>query len=251
MQVRLGFLLTSFVLLAAASIMVACDPCASVTGCMGNARLTIAGRLLIEETGKPAAGARIDFVRTSGVALASDSVRDVTDADGNFVVRVDAAGPGTVLGEIVLRSAIGASPAFAYRVLELAFQASGEAGEANVLPAWSTRPIFPDIAQIVGANATPDALTGIAVEFRRTGGVRLIEGDVFRTITRSGGEFELFDRRVTPIDAGEIVGDLYIDLGGYVHRGYRLRSTPEFRRNAVLWFIDVSLTQGVVGARGP
>jgi hypothetical protein len=229
---------TAVILLGA--ICAACDPCASITGCVDRAQLTITGRILRDANAEPVAGARVDFVRVSGVALDLDSSRTVTDAEGLFTLRVEAQTSGLVTGEIVIRGAPGDPEPFGYRILDQTLRAFSDVGDANVFPVWSTEPSAPDIAMLVSSTVPAASLAGVAVEFRRTGGVALREGNVFTTVSRPDGVFELFDRRVRPVDAGEIVGDLFIDLnGGVTITGVRVLATPEFRRNAGLRLVSV------------
>lgn len=223
---------------ACAPLLASCEPCGTLTGCSDRPNFTVVGRLLREESAEPVVNARIDFVRTGGVGLVVDSARDLTDENGVFSIHIDGLSAGLVNGEMVVRSPAGDAASFEYRVLDQVYRVFFDEAEANVLPIWSTRPSFPDIAQVVGA--APGAVGGLQVEFRRTGGVALVQGDVFRTVTRSDGVFELFDRRVTPVDVGDVIGDLYIDINGFVLRDLRITATAEFRRNAGLRFVDVS-----------
>lgn len=228
-------------LLAAAVVALsgACSPCDSLTGCTDRAHLTITGRVLHEQTGAPAAGALVDFIRTGGLSLETDSIRAVADSRGLFTLRVSAATSGLVEGRMALSGAGANAVPFSYHISGLVFRTFADVGEANVLPVWSTMPTLPDIAMIVGSDFTPDALAGLAVEFRRTGGVGLLQGDVFRTVTRPGGVFDLFGKRITPRDAGEVIGDLDIPALGFRQTGVRIPATPEFRRNALMRLVNV------------
>ena len=215
----------------------ACEPCSGMGSCFTNPHLSLIGVLRDDVTGVPVSGARVDFVRQSGVALAADSVRTVTDAGGNFLLTVQALASGEVMGEVIVRGpAATGGPAFEYRVLDLTFDTFIEVGDAHVLPPWSTRPSLPDLAQLLNAGSP---LSNVTVEFRRTGGVRLAEGDVYRTTTDNGGVLPLFQGYVRPLDAGEVVGDLFVE-GVLALRGLRLRATPHFRPNVVLRPVDIA-----------
>ena len=220
--------------------VVGCDPCASPTGCTDRAQFTMTGRILQEETAMPAVGVSVDFIRTGGAVLDTDSARAFTNEDGVFTLRVSGESTGLVTGDVVVRSAAGAANPFEYRVVAQTLRVFADVGDANVLPVWSTRPTLPDIAMLVDAGVPPEELKGLQVEFRRTSGIQLREGDVFRTVTRDGGVFALFDRSVQPVDAGEIVGDLFIGFNNLVLRDVRVVATPEFRRNPILRLVDVT-----------
>lgn len=226
--------------LLCAAVVAACTPCSGFTACQDRAHLTVTGRILHEASGAPASGVFVDFLRTGGTALDGDSIRAVTDDDGLFLVTIGAPGPGAVAGEMALRSAPGASPAVDYRVFDLNFRVTGDAGDANVLPVWSTRPSLPDIAQLSSRDFPIGNLIGVQVEFRRTGGVSLVGSDTFRTVSGPTGVFPLFDRQVAPADAGEVIGDLAVDVQGFVAFGYRVRATPEYRRNAMVLGVEVT-----------
>jgi hypothetical protein len=218
----------------------ACDPCPAITGCVDQAQFTITGRILRHDTAEPVAGARVDFIRQSGVALDVDSARTVTSTEGVYTLRVEAASSGLVTGDIVIRSAAGDPSPFGYRILDQTLRVFADIGDANVFPVWSTEPSAPDIALLVSSTVPAASLAGVSIEFRRTGGVALREGNVFQTVSRPDGVFELFDGRVHPVNAGEIVGDLFIDLnGGLTITGVRVLATPEFRRNAGLRLVSV------------
>jgi hypothetical protein len=234
--------LTAALLLAggAAALLTSCDPCAGFVSCYDHARLTITGRVMDEVTAKPASGVLVDFVRTGGAPLNADSIRGVVDGNGNFTLSVGAPGFGFVDGEMVLRSGTGAAKPFGYRVFNQRFRVTGDGGDANVLPVWSTKPSLPDIGQLYSTFYPQSGLVGVRVEFRRTGGVALIGGDVFQTVTDQGRVFPLFDRQVEPADAGDIIGELRVDVQGFTITGLRVRSTPEFRRNAGVLGIEVT-----------
>jgi hypothetical protein len=232
----------------AAASLVGCSPCWGTASCTGAPHVTIAGRLFDETTLTPVRAARIDFVRTGGVALARDSVRATTDANGNFLLVVQAGAEGTVTAEMVVRNPAGEpGTGLEYRVLDLAFPTLRVPGDAHVLPPWSTVPSLPDVGQLVLAGVDPAALTGVQVEFRRTSGVAVQGNDVFRTVTGASGIFPLFDRLVQPLDAGDVIGDLFVDYQGIVIRDFRVRATAEFRREVRLRIVDL----GVAGGGSP
>jgi len=218
----------------------ACDPCVSVTGCTGNGQFTITGRILQEENQLPAVGASVDFIRTGGIVLDADSARTFTSAEGVFTLRIAGHGTGLITGEIVVRSAPDAALPFGYRILDQTLRVFPDVGDANVFPVWSTRPTFPDLGMLVHPGVPPGELEGIDIEFRRTGGIAISSGEVFRTVTGGGGVFPLFDRIVRPADAGAVVGDLHIGFNNVVIHDVRITATPEFRRNAGIYFIDVA-----------
>jgi hypothetical protein len=236
-------LFASLTAIAVGSLLVGCEPCSGMGPCFGNPHVSVVGVLRDDATGVPVGGAKLDLVRRGGIALVSDSVRTVTDSRGNFLLSVDALDSGQVAAEIVVRGPDrSGSPAFGYRIFDLRLNSLNVVGDAQVLLPWSTKPSQPDLAQLFrGGSPIPNA----AVEFRRTGGVRLGEGDVFSTSTDEQAVCELLHFRGQPLDAGFIVGDLFVD-GQLEVRGLRLPVTPAFRPSVILRPIDVAAAAAVL-----
>ena len=229
--------LASLTAIAAGSLLLGCEPCSGMGPCFGKPHVAVSGVLRDETTGAPVSGARMDLVRVGGVALFHDSVRAITDAHGNFLLSVDALDSGKVAAQIAIRGPDrSGSPAFAYRVYDLSLSTLDVVGDARVFLPWSTRPSQPDLAQIVRAGVPVGNST---IGFQRTGGVRLAGGDLFQTGTDQQGMCELFHFMAQPLDAGDIVGDIYIN-GKLELRGLRLPVTPSFRPEVILRTIDVA-----------
>jgi len=222
--------------MGAASFAAACEPCAGMGECFGDPHLSVNGLLFDDASGARVSGARIDFVRTGGTALATDSVRVLTDDNGNFVLTVAAAAAGEVIGDFVIRSPGANPPAYEYRIVNQPFGTFLEIGDAHVFPPWSTRPSLPDIAQLLRAGAP---VANAIVEFRRTRGVQLDGGNVFIEQTDGGGVFSLFENFVQPMAAGDLFGDLYVD-GVLSYRDAHLIATPLFRPNVTLRVFDLA-----------
>lgn len=232
-------------LAAVVAALGACEPCAGMGNCYGEPHLTLNGSVRDDSTGARVAGARIDFIRTGGVALASDSIRALTDEHGNFVLKVMASVSGDVTGEIVVRPPVAiVPPPLDYRIVDLEFTTSLLRGDAHVFPPWSTRPSLPDLAQLRRAGVP---IANVLVEFRRTRGVPLAGSDTFRVLTDDGGVFPLFQNYVRPGAAGNLFGDVYVD-GVLSYRNVRLIATPAFRPNTVMRFIDLA-DSAALGAR--
>jgi hypothetical protein len=227
----------SLAAIAAGLLLLGCEPCSGMGTCAPSPHIGLIGVLRDETTGMPVGSVRIDLVRTGGIALVRDSVRTLTDSRGNFLLSVDALASGQVTAEIIVRGPErSGSPAFGYRVLDLTLSTLDVVGDAQVLRPWSTTPSQPDLAQLFRAGSP---IPNATVEFRRTGGVRLAEGDLFYNSTDDQAVCELFHFRVRPLDVGDIVGDLFVN-GALEVRGLRLPATAQFRPNVILRPIDVA-----------
>ena len=216
--------------LASVVMSMACDPCSGVVACSGDPRVSLTGRILDESSGRGVSGVVIDVVRVGGTELERDSVRVRTDDEGLFGVDLGATSTGEVLVDIAVAHASGA-----YRVRNLSLTPTTRRGEGKVLRPWSTQPRLPDLGVTFRRGFPSYALSGVQVEFRRTGGTELIglDNGIYRTTTGSDGWFELFGARVTPTDADDVIGDLVIHapdpIGTYVHRNVRITPSVTFR----------------------
>lgn len=218
------------ILVALGVLAAGCDPCSGVAACTGASRLSVEGRLFDERTGQPARGAIVDLIRTGGVALDFDSIRALANGDGSFTFAVAAAKEGVVVADITVRAASGG----AYRVSGLRLSATRKRGEAVVLPTWSTKLSLPYLGQIFRRDAQRTLLAGTSVRFHQTGGPPLsgvADGD-YSLVSDANGIFVPFPERLVPANAGDVVGDLTIELPGElrtVHRDVHFTVAPEFR----------------------
>ena len=220
-----------------AAALSGCEPCAGMGTCHGDPRLAVTGSVRHDSTGERMGRVRIDFIRTGGAALVSDSTRVLTDDNGNFVLSVRAVDAGMVMGDFVVRSPQpSALPAYEYRVVGNEFSTTLLRGDAHILLPWSTRPALPDLAQLLRAGVP---VGNVLVEFRRTRGVALAASDTFRVDTDPNGVFPLYQNYVRPRDAGDLFGDLYVN-GVLSYRDVRLIATAGFRPNTVMRFIDLA-----------
>jgi hypothetical protein len=211
--------------------LTACDPCSGVALCFVEPHVGMSGRLLNDTTGKPISNAAIDLLWAGGVRLERDSVRVVTDANGLFEIDVVAA----EVGESVVNVAVQPPSAEGYRVIGLTLRAAIRGGEARVFPPWTNVPQLPDFGEAFRRGAGRENLANAEIEFRPTSGVALrnLPGGVWRTTTNGSGLFPLFGGAITPVDVGDVIGDLTIflppPLGASVHRNYRVKATADYQ----------------------
>ena len=213
-----------------------CDPCSGISGCNAHPHVGVSGQLLNDTTGRPERGATIDLIRVSGAPVESDSLRTTTDGDGFFALDVRASETGAVIADIVVRPKSGPG----YRARSVRISTTTRGGDAFALPPWSSIPHTTDFGEIFRRGGARETVANVDIQFRRTGGVAFndLSSGVYSVTTSATGFFPLFGDELHPIDAGDVIGDLTIFLptppGPSVHRDFRVRSSPEFRHNAII-----------------
>ena len=181
----------------------ACERCAGILGCTSDPRLSLGGQLIVRETGAAVGGVALDFVRTGGVALASDSVRTTTDADGRFQLAVEASDVGEVVGDLVVRSPAPWSP---YRVRGLRFHTSEVRGEGQVLGRLVVDPYIQFVGQFE-RRGDGRLLAGASVTIMRTGGVAVSPDTVALTAGYDGGVY--FE--IHAAEPGNMLADVVVE----------------------------------------
>ena len=232
---RFAGLATSVVCAAALLPLAACDPCTGVARCSADRPyLAATGQIVDKATGAGVDGARIDVVRTGGIAVEFDSLSAVTSGGGFWRVEFATATDGVLEVDIAVRPPN--APGYRVRRLPLTTRLNG--GDANLNQTWITRPYFNYAGELFLRGTTDDRIQNRPVAFRITGGVATYgsgaQDSVYRAATDVGGRVELFPQRedggLLPLGADDLVGDLTVDLGPplglSVVRGVRL--TPSY-----------------------
>ena len=192
----------------------ACEPCAGILGCTSNPRISFGGQLIVRETGAPVRGVALDFVRTGGVSLASDSIRTTTDAYGHFQLAVEASDVGEVVGDFVVRASAPWSP---YRARDLRFRTSEVRGEGQLLGRLVVDPYIEFIG-VLFDRRDGRLLAGARLTILRTGGVAVSAPDSVEVTVDSDGRF-LYDTRAA--EPGGMIADLVVTAPS-LPRAYRL-----------------------------
>ncbi|MEX2582261.1 MAG: hypothetical protein WD766_03260, partial [Gemmatimonadota bacterium] len=84
-----------------APLLGACDPCAGLGSCAAP-QIRYEGRVEKLYPGGPAAGLRVEFIRTGGVGLSMNRIETETGEDGRFRLALDAEAEGEVIGDLVI-----------------------------------------------------------------------------------------------------------------------------------------------------
>lgn len=206
-----------------------CDPCAGTPSCTTGPRFAVAGQIVEPATGAGVDGVRVTIVRRGGVSTDRDSVEAITRAGGHWSVDLPAEGAGEVLFDVRVASP-NAEP---YLVPGLREATVEGAGEARIIRRWVAYPYFPVQAELFFRGSGDERVKGVAVEFRRTGGVALAFDTVFRARTDGAGRMPLLDRQAPAAGFGVLVGDLTVKLPApyatEVVRGIQLANTYLYR----------------------
>lgn len=161
-----------------------------------------------------------EFRRTGGVAITPPVLTARTATDGRFPLIARAAGPGDVVGDLVLRPG-GAAPPTVIPGLRLTARDSDEQPFIGVLQVGLALQYQGELYY----RSTGERAANVDVEFRRTGGVT-ITPEVIRERTTAGGRFGIHAAAAEP---GDVIGDLVIrppaPLPGDTVRGIRLATT--------------------------
>lgn len=207
----------------------ACDPCAGVGACNTGPRVSVEGTLVNSLTGLGAPNVRVDLVRTAGVALESDSLSVVTDAEGHWQISVPASRAGDAVVDINVRPP-NHPP---YRATGFHLSTSDRRGDGHVLPTWVVDPIFGYAVELHYRARSVMRAANVPIEFRRTGGIDYYintTNPVFQAVTDDAGRVALFDIAAHATGLGDLVGDVIAHLPAPFApdtiRGLRLSATP-------------------------
>ena len=212
---RIGLAALGALCLAA---LAACDPCSGVIGCAEGDYLSAAGQIVDAASGKGIDGVRVDVVRTSGLAVARDSLSDVTHDGGFWRVEFATEQAGALDAKVVV-----APPGMdSYRLHDVRLETRAHRGDANLNERWVPFLYFIDIGEFFVEGTADERLRGAAVEFRRTSGPVLsgpgVRDGVFRTVTDDIGRVYFFprtgDNAVSVREESDVVGELTVRAAG-------------------------------------
>jgi hypothetical protein len=196
----------------------ACDPCSGILGCSNGRYLSASGQIVDEATGKGIDGVRVDVIRTGGIAVAHDSLTDVSHDGGFWRVELSPDSSGTLLADVEV------TPPFAppYRLREVHLETRSNRGDANLNQRWLTYLYFIDVGEFFVEGTQDQRLVGATVEFRPTGGAVLsgpgLRDGVYRMVTDEIGRVYFFqgrgDAAVTVSEDRDVIGDLTVRPAG-------------------------------------
>ncbi|MGZ8376251.1 MAG: hypothetical protein ACXW05_14215 [Gemmatirosa sp.] len=193
-------------------------------------QLSYAGVLVQRATGAPAENWTVTFRRTGGIRLVADTLVSRVLDWGGFGLSPATTEEGTVEGTLVARSPSGDREVAVGTVRLTTF----EGDEVRLAGRYSVGPSLLYVGEL-RRDDTGEVIVGARAEFRRTGGIRTVE----TTVGESSNQFGRFRMAPTPLESGEVVGDLYVSpaapLRDTVFRDVRLQTfeTDETRLRAV------------------
>jgi hypothetical protein len=149
-------------------------------------------------TGQPQPGVQVRFTRTGGIGATPSTFTAVSGPDGYIQVPVRAQSEGTLIGDLQL------TPPAPGGVITLSgFQFP--TFDSDVAPFLGVIGVMPYMPYFFGVKIGETGLSGVDVEFRRTGGIPL-QSDIV-TARSSQGAFGLHP---IPLAQGDVIGDLTI-----------------------------------------
>ena len=188
----------------AAPLLAGCDPCTGIiAGCRVERHVSYAGKVVDFASGRGVRGVRVTFERTSGAALAGDSLVASTDADGRYRLDGEVAGEGDVVGRVRVSPP---APLDAYVVDSVRLIPSNTRGQGDLLAPWLAQPVIDYVGELRFRRLDiPFAYA--TLRFVRTSGARLVAGDTIRGATGPDGFFYF---STAAREAGVVVGDLLV-----------------------------------------
>jgi hypothetical protein len=193
-------------------------------------QLSYAGVLVQRATGAPATDWTVTFRRTGGISLVTDTLVSRVLDWGGFGLSPATTEEGTVEGTLLARSPSGD------RQVELGTVrlATFAGDDVRLAGRYAVGPSLLYVGEL-RRDDTGEVIVGARAEFRRTGGIRTAEAAVGET----SNQFGRFRMAPTPLEGGEVVGDLYVSppapLRDTVFRDVRLPTfeTDETRLRAI------------------
>jgi hypothetical protein len=149
-------------------------------------------------TSAPQGGVTVRFTRTAGIAITPQSFTVVSSALGHVVVPARALEPGTLIGDLEI---IPPPPGSPFTIRGYRFPTYDE-DDNRFLAFVETMPYMP---YFFGVKVGETGLSDVLVEFKRTGGIPLLN-DVVTARSHLGA----FGLHPIPLAQGEVIGDLTI-----------------------------------------
>jgi hypothetical protein len=201
---------------------------------IGTPILNYVGEFYLRGTREPLVGAEVEVQRVDGVPIEPERVIARTDASGRFHFRMDAEREGETVVDIQVQVP---APYHRFTLENVTLPVLLGRDELRFLGRWGVGEHIFYVGEVQWAHTGRPA-EGIAIEFRRTGGL-LIQPEVLQSTTGAGGRFVLHPTTTEP---GTVIGDLFIRRGSpgteQIIRGVQLASFEEDNpRFLGIWWI--------------
>jgi hypothetical protein len=194
------------------------------------------GRLFHRNNGAPFGDStRVEFRRTGGIPIYPDTFVVYTDSLGRFPLRPKTTVTGEVTGDLLVHR-LPPFQSLVVRGVRLSTFTIPRLDSIIPVPVGIGLPY----SALLQWQATGRAAAGVQVQFRRTGGVRMLP-DPYVTRTDQFGTVILSP---APLEAGELVGDLVVQLPAprgevVVARGLRLTTVDDARPTQFIGFFAI------------
>lgn len=160
------------------------------------------GQIHYRTDGEPAVGVPVHFERTGGLEVEPDTFTVRTDGAGRFPLRFEPEESGVLTGRLTFE--LGPPVGTVTYDVEIP---SLDVVEERVFNVWTLGPGLNYVGEVRGMSSG-DAITGVPIRLVRKGGIAVRE-EVYAASTDELGRFEM---KPFPLEAGEYVAELIVDL---------------------------------------
>lgn len=176
------------------ALLAACDPCAGTSGCRDGDHISYVGHIVEHASGRSVGGVPVTFIRTSGVSIAIDTLRAISDGAGFFHLETTTSASGDVIGTIHV-----APPGRdAYDMAGVVMHTTRVGGDGGDLGRLVVDPYIQYIAELRNRRKNDGVvMDGAVVSFKRTGGIPVVP-DSIQMVSDTAGRFLLAPTAVHP-----------------------------------------------------
>lgn len=177
-------------------VLGACDPCAGIVACEGDALFRAGGWIVDRDNGAAVGNVRVTFLPTEETRAPLPATR--TSADGRWETSIEAQGQESLTG----RFRVEAPGRLAYETEEMTIRSLTRGG-GEELGRWTSEPFIAFTGELWFPDRQPREAQ---VRFVRTGGARTEPEEV----TLRADRFGRFFMELGMLEAGDVVGDLRV-----------------------------------------
>jgi len=204
-----------------------CDPCAGVPTCHDAPEISYTGQFIEHKSGDAVSNVRVEFVRTSGVEMASGAPTATSDDDGFFLLHGPVLQEGYATGNLLVTPPAPYAP---YTIPDLTLKVNRVRGDGGNLGRLVVNPYLFLVGRVENSQ-THAPITNATVIMRRTGGGRAAADSVSFT-TDFGGQFGW---EPAILDPRPIVVRFDVTAPGYTGTYTFTRTLPLSWRDMELW----------------
>jgi hypothetical protein len=195
----------------------ACDPCAGTPSCHTEPEISYTGQFIEFPSGKSVGGVSVTFVRRRGSELVNNIVSATSNADGFFVLRMQAFQDGAAEGDLTVTPPAPHSP---YTIRGIRLATHRTRGDGVFIGRLMVNPYLQFIGELHDRK-TFEPVAGASVTIRQIGPT-LVEPATSPLSSAENGRF-MWEPKIVQFD-NQLVVDFEVSANGYP-RSYVLRDT--------------------------